>query len=199
MLYIEQLGQVHLCNQIIIVSIIADNARPINVRHQPTRSSLRHSRILSHRLRWGFNFIFQLNMKPSLLSSLQSRPVTNTSNTSVMSRHRLVWLSLAQMSLASINILATVVMMINFNFQSQYNWSLYSGPWVGHNNNCHITYISLLTSSGSSQQLLLNLLLVVFRPQQLQANHWEKSSLTAETSGLLFTKYLYWPVMFLLF
>jgi len=34
------------------------------------------------------------------------------------------------MGLAVINILATVVMMVNFNFQSQYNWSLYSGPWV---------------------------------------------------------------------
>ena len=68
-------------------------------------------------------------MRPSL-SSLQSRPSTST--TSILSRHRLVWLSLAQMSLAAINILATVVMMVNFNFQSQYNWSLYSGPWVGN-------------------------------------------------------------------
>ena len=77
-------------------------------------------------------------------SSLEARPVTSSTSTSIMSRHRLVWLSLAQMSLASSNILATVVMMINFNFQSQYNWSLYSGPWVGNNNNSSFSSIIIL-------------------------------------------------------
>ena len=77
-------------------------------------------------------------------SGLQTRPLTSSSSSSILSRHRLVWLSLAQMSLASSNILATVVMMINFNFQSQYNWSLYSGPWVGNNNNSSFSSIIIL-------------------------------------------------------
>ena len=77
-------------------------------RHAPTRSSLRHLRLLS-RARARVSPLASL--KPSL------RPM--------------VWLGLGQLVLASISILATVSLMAATTFSSQFSWTFYSGPWVG--------------------------------------------------------------------
>ena len=75
-------------------------------RHAPTRSSLRHSRLLSRA-----RVSPLASLKPSL------RPM--------------VWLGLGQLVLASVSILATVSLMAATTFSSQFSWTFYSGPWVG--------------------------------------------------------------------
>ena len=75
-------------------------------RHAPTRSSLRHSRLLSRARASPL-----ASLKPSL------RPM--------------VWLGLGQLVLASVSILATVSLMAATTFSSQFSWTFYSGPWVG--------------------------------------------------------------------
>lgn len=129
-------------------------------------------------------------MKPSL-SSLQSRPVTSSSSSSssVLSRHRLVWLSLAQMLLACTNILATTVMMINFNFQSQYNWSLYSGPWVGN------SYLYMAYNPHPHQVLLSSFFLLYYWWYSDHSSYRptiEKNLATRQKLQVSFTIYLYY-------
>ena len=90
-----------------------NNIEPYDIlgmfRHAPTRSSLRHSRIMSHK---------------------QTRMLPRDGDTCAGGDTRWVWLGVSQLLLASINILATVTLMAAINFQSQYNWTFYSGPWV---------------------------------------------------------------------
>ena len=94
-------------------------------RHAPTRSSLRHSRIMSSK---QVKYIFEGNSlfiifdysQASMISSSYKRLDT-----------RWVWLGLAQLLLATISILATITIMATIHFSSTYNWTFYSGPWVG--------------------------------------------------------------------
>ena len=76
------------------------------IRHAPTRSSLRHSRLLSR----------------ARVSSLTSG--------SLQADRRWVWLGLGQLVLAAVTSLATVTLMAATNFRSQFSWTFYSGPWV---------------------------------------------------------------------